>query len=606
MTRKYRKVTVVAQFLILGAALASCSQPGSAPEGEAEAGPAELIVRNGKVFTHKAGIQQAFAVRNGRFVEVGANERIMRLQGPATQVIDAGGRTVIPGLIDTHLHPIRAGLNYNLELRWDGVSSLKEGLKMIKEQARRTPEGQWVRVVGGWSPHQFKEKRLPTVQELTEASPERPVMVLYLYSRALLNKAGVRALGYTGQTKFAGGEVALDSNGVPTGLLSAKPNGLIIYKTLVGAPKLASLEEERNSTLQFFGELSRLGLTTAIDAGGGGFFYPEDHRVAKELHDARKLPVKLPFYLFAPVPGRELEDYKRWATMVSLATLHEISHMIPYHLVGGGENLTAAAADFENFLEPRPELPPKMEAELKPILRQIFQSQWIFRIHATYDESISRVLNVVEELKREGGPFPERFIIDHAETISKENLRRIKDLGGGISIQDRMAFQAEEFVARYGKKKAESAPPIGDILEMGIPLGSGTDGTRVSSYNPWVSLYWMVSGRSVGGLKHLSDRNRVSREKALYLMSKGAAWFSKEENVKGDISPGEAADFAILSEDYFSVPERRIKDLHSVLTMLDGKTVHAGGPFERLASPMPRAIPEWSPVNYYGGYQYRR
>lgn len=567
---------------------------------------ADMIVQNAKVFTHTKGFQQAFAIKDGRFLRVGSNAEVLKLRGPQTKLLDAKGRTTIPGLIDSHMHPIRAGLNYNLELRWDGVKSLKEGLKMIREQAQRTPKGEWVRVVGSWSPHQFKEKRLPTLEELNEASPDRPLLVLYLYSRGFLNKAGLKTLGYTKNTTFPGGKVQLDKKGEPTGFLIAQPSGLILYKTLASLPKLKNKEEERNSTILFFRELSRLGFTTIIDAGGGGFFYPEDHHIAKELHDENALAVKLPFFLFAPTPGKELEDFKRWTSMVSPATRHELEHMIPYHLVGGGEQLTASAADFENFLEPRPDLPSNMEAELKPILRLLFKHQWIFRIHATYNETIGRVLTAVEEIKKEGGPFPDRFIIDHAETITLANLKRIKALGGGISIQDRMAFQGEEFAERYGKKAAETAPPIADMLSLGIPVGSGTDATRVSSYNPWVALYWKVSGKTVGGFKHMSDRNRLSREKALYLMTKGAAWFAKEENFKGDIHEGETADFALLSEDYFTIPEEKIKGIQSVLTVLSGKPTHGDKEFASLVPPAPRAIPEWSPINAFGGYQYHR
>ena len=573
---------------------------GACTHQERDQKQADIIIKNAKIFSHKHGFNQALAVKDGRFYRVGRNVEVLQLQGKNTKIIDAKGKTVIPGLIDTHMHPIRAGLNYNLELRWDGVKSLKQGLQMIREQAKRTPKGEWVRVVGGWSPHQFEEKRMPTLAELNEAAGDKPLYVMYLYSRGFLNKVGLKTLGYDKTTKFPGGQVELDKNGEPTGLLLAKPSAFILYKTLVAAPKLKNREEERNSTVLFFRELSRFGLTTAIDAGGGGFYFPEDHRIAKELYDEKALPVQLPFFLFAPTPGKELQDFERWTKMISPASKHELSHIVPYHLVGGGENLTNAAADFENFLEARPDLPTNMESELKPILKLLFANHWMFRIHATYDESINRVLNVVEELKKEGGPFPERFIIDHAETISMKNLKRIKALGGGISIQNRMAFQGEDFINRYGKEKAKKAPPIKDILDLGIPLGSGTDATRVSSFNPWVSMYWKVSGKTVGGLKHMEG---LPREKALYLMTKGAAWFSREEEVKGDISVGEVADFAVLSEDYFQIAEERIKNIQSVMTVTEGMIVHGSGDYKSYAPKVLRAIPEWSPVNYFGGYQ---
>jgi len=190
-------------------------------------------------------------------------------RGPATKVIDLQGRRVVPGLNDSHLHVIRGGLNYNMELRWDGVPSLADALRMLKEQAQRTPPGQWVRVVGSWSEFQFAERRMPTLDEINDAAPDTPVFVLHLYCRALLNKAALRACGYTKDTPNPpGGEIQRDSRGNPTGLLIARPNAAILYATLAKGPKLPP-EQQMNSTRHFMRELNRLGLTSVIDAGGG-------------------------------------------------------------------------------------------------------------------------------------------------------------------------------------------------------------------------------------------------------------------------------------------------------------------------------------------------
>jgi len=566
-----------------------------------EANQAELIVYNGKVFSHKNSFHEAFAVEDGKFVKVGSNVEILKLKGSKTKVIDAKGRTVIPGLIDTHAHPIREGLNYNLELRWDGVKSLKVALDMIREQARRTPKGQWIRVVGGWSPHQFKENRFPTLEEINQASPDHPVFVLYLYSMAFLNKAALDYVGYSSSTKYPRGEVRLDNQGNPTGLLIAKPSALILYKTLVKGPKLSDADK-LNSTLHWIRELNRFGLTTVIDAGGGGFFYPEDHKIVNDLLARHALNIRLPFYLFAPNAGKEYDFFKKWINIIRPATDYQLKEGDKYHLMGAGENITWASADFENFMEPRPDLGPDMEKQLRPILSAVLKHGWIFRIHSTYDETITRILNVVEAIYAKNPEYRDRFVIDHAETISKANLKRIKALGGGISIQHRMAFQGEEFVKRYGSKMAEHAPPIADILKLGIPLGSGTDATRVATYNPWVALYWHVTGKTVGGLKHLADTNILDRKRALYLWTKGASWFSKEEHVKGDINAGELADFAILNDDYFSVAPEKIKDIESVLTAVGGKIVYGAGEYRNLAQQLPKVSPAWSPVAHFGGY----
>ena len=234
-------------------------------------GKADLILVNGQFHTvdRENPVAEAVAVRDGKFLEVGTVAEVMQHHCDGTKVVDLKGHTAIPGLNDSHLHLIRGGLNYNLELRWEGVPSLADALRMLKEQALRTPSPQWVRVVGGWSEFQFAERRMPTLEEINDAAPDTPVFILHLYDRALLNRAALKAVGYTKDTQApAGGEIVRDNNGNPTGMLIAKPNAMILYATLAKGPKLP-LDLQVNSTRQFMRELNRLGLTSAIDAGGG-------------------------------------------------------------------------------------------------------------------------------------------------------------------------------------------------------------------------------------------------------------------------------------------------------------------------------------------------
>src|SRR5712664_4376569 len=230
----------------------------------------DSIVHNAKIATNGVpSFVEAVAIKDGKITAIGSNDEILRERWPATNVIDCGGRTVIPGLNDSHMHPIRGGLNYNMELRWDGVPSLAEALRMLKEQAARTPAPQWVRVVGGWTEFQFAERRMPTLDEINAVATETPVFVLHLYDRALLNRAALRACGYTKDTADPpGGEIQRDKQGRPTGMLIARPNAMIWYATLAKGPKLPP-EHQTNSTRHFMRELNRLGLTSVIDAGGG-------------------------------------------------------------------------------------------------------------------------------------------------------------------------------------------------------------------------------------------------------------------------------------------------------------------------------------------------
>ncbi|ENV08596.1 hypothetical protein F966_03270 [Acinetobacter higginsii] len=561
----------------------------------------QLILRNAKITTLDEQISeaQAIAIADGKVVKTGSDDDIMRLSNSTTKVIDLNGRRVIPGLNDSHLHIIRGGLNYNMELRWEGVPSLSDALRLLKEQAENTPAPQWVRVVGGWTEFQFVEKRMPTLDELNQAAPDTPVFVLHLYASAMLNRAALDVLGFNKDTPDPpGGKIQRNERGEPTGLLLATPSAMILYSTLGKAPKLP-LEDQVNSTRHFMRELNRLGITSAIDAGGGGQNYPDDYEVIQSLHNHDQMTVRIAYNLFAQKAGEELEDYKKWTEMTFPGDGDEL-----LKVNGAGENLTWSAGDFENFYEPPPDLPEKMEAELESIVELLAEKKWPFRIHATYDESINRLLNVFERVNGRQ-PFATRFIIDHAETVSDRNIERIGALGGGIAIQHRMAYQGEIFVQRYGLDAAKSTPPVKRMLELGVPVGAGTDATRVASYNPWVCLSWLSTGKTVGGLPLYDEQNLLDRKTALKLWTKGSAWFSGEHQHKGALSSGELADLIVLSDDYFAVDDDEIQWIESVLTVMNGKIVYAGAEFKDQDPSIPPASPDWSPVKRFGG-QWRR
>ena len=560
---------------------------------------ADTVLHNAKIATNDVpSFVEAIAIQDGKISAVGTSEKILREhRGPATKVIDGNRRTVIPGLNDSHMHIIRGGLSYNLELRWDGVPSLADALRMLKEQAQRTPPGQWVRVIGGWSEFQFAEHRMPTLDEINAVSPETPVFVLHLYCRGLLNKAALRACGYTKDTPNPpAGEIQRDGNGNPTGLLIARPNAGILYATVGKQPKLPP-EHQINSSRHFMRELNRLGLTSLVDAGGGSQIYPDDYAIIEELHKRREMTVRMAYNIFTQKPKQEKEDFLRCMKLTAPGRGDDF-----YRCNGAGEMLVYSAADFEDFLEPRPDFLPNMEKELKEVVSLLAANRWPFRLHATYDESISRMLDVFEEVNREIPLQVIKWFFDHCETILDRSLERVRALGGGIAIQDRMAFQGEYFLDRYGKEAAARTPPVRRMLDLGIPVGAGTDATRVASYNPWLSLYWLVAGKTIGGTSLYSEANRLSREGALRLYTQGSSWFSGENGKKGAIAIGQLADISALTEDYFSVPEEQIKAIESVLTIVDGKIVYGAGEFQKLGpAPLP-VLPEWSPVAKYGGY----
>ncbi|MET9549257.1 amidohydrolase [Streptomyces sp. NPDC006627] len=562
---------------------------------------ADVVVRNAKIHTGdpRRPHGQAIAIRDGVIATVGDDRDMAAHVGPATQVVDALGRRVVPGLNDSHLHVIRGGLNYVLELRWDGVPTLRQGLAMLREQAARTPKGQWVRVVGGWSAEQFAERRLPTVAELNAAAPDTPVFVLHLYQSAVLNRAALNAAGYTKDTRDPkGGQIVRGRDGAPTGMLLAAPSALVLYSTLAKAPVLDG-EDKKTSTRHFLRELNRFGLTSAIDAAGGFQNFPDNYSTVAELAASGQLSLRIAYHLFPQTAGQEVDDLARWMGMTSPEDGDEW-----LRLNGAGENLTWAAADFENFAQPRPELTSDYEAEFERAVRLLMENGWGFRLHATYDETIRRDLKVFEKLAAEGlFPAGNRWLFDHAETVSADSLDRVAALGGAMSVQNRLSFQGEAFVRRYGIGAAADAPPIRAMLERGLTVGGGTDATRVSTYNPWVALHWLVTGRSVGDLVLRPPLGRVDRETALAMFTSAGAALTGEEDQKGILRPGHLGDLAILSEDYFAVPEPEIAHIESLLTVVGGRIVYAAGEYEGLDEELPPVSPGWSPVAHFGGYQ---
>jgi predicted amidohydrolase YtcJ len=561
---------------------------------------ADLILKNGLFTTLDRGnpTATAVAIEGSVFTTVGRDHDVMQHAGPNTQVIDMKGRRVLPGLIDNHLHIIRGGLNFNMELRWDGVTSLADAMAMLKRQVAITPPPQWVRVVGGFTEHQFVEKRLPTIDELNVVAPDTPVFLLHLYDRAILNGAALRAVGYTEDTpEPPAGEIVRDANGNPTGLLLAKPNAAILYATLAKGPKLP-FDYQVNSTRHFMRELNRLGLTGAIDAGGGFQNYPEDYAVVEKLAKDNQLTVRLAYNLFTQKPKGEKADFLNWTKTSKYKQGDDY-----FRHNGAGEMLVFSAADFEDFRQPRPDMPPEMEGELDDVVRILAQNRWPWRLHATYDETISRALDVFERVNKDIPLAGLNWFFDHAETISDQSIERIAALGGGIAVQHRMAYQGEYFVERYGHGAAEETPPIGRMMAAGVKISAGTDATRVASYNPWVSLAWLVTGKTVAGLRLYPQRNCLDRETALRMWTDNVTWFSNEEGKKGRIQGGQLADLMVPNRDYFACGDDEIADITSDLTMIGGKVVYGAGdfaPFDK--SEPPPAMPDWSPVRSFGGY----
>ncbi|MET9357272.1 amidohydrolase [Streptomyces sp. NPDC006617] len=532
---------------------------------------ADQIYLNAKVWSGGARQHEppptALAVRDGKIAACGSDAEIRALAGSHTTVTDLRGRRVVPGLIDGHMHAVRGGATWQSELRWTDMPDLATALATIRVAAEATPAAEWIRVVGGWHPCQFAEPREPTRAELDALAPEHPVYVQALYETAVLNSAALRAAGIDATTPDpAGGRFERDRL---TGDLTGRVFGMGAFNRVLGAVPPVTPERERHSTAAMFDELHGLGLTGIVDAGGFGM-PPERYRPLFDLWREGQLSMRMRLFLSAAEAGREHEQLDQW-----------MRHSSPrfgdgmLRFSGIGEVVHYGCHDFEGLEEFS--IPDDAARDFERISRSAAERGWPMHVHAVLDESIDRILTCWEAVNRRIPLAGLRFSLAHADRISSRNLRRLSALGAGVVLDNHQVFKAASSEKAWGKGSLTGTPPIGDMIAAGIPLAGGTDATRASSHNPWLSLWWLITGNSADGVPRRAARHRLTRRHALQCYTAGSSWLSFEENSRGQLCPGAHADFAVLSEDYFAVPEERIPLIRSELTVIGGEVVHTSG-----------------------------
>jgi predicted amidohydrolase YtcJ len=570
---------------------------------------ADLIVFNAKITTQYLAQPEAsaLAVKRGRIYAVGSDIEILSLKDDNTRLIDADDRRLIPGLNDAHIHVLNER-NYNYKVRWDGVPTLKQALGMLSEQAQRTPDGHWVKVMGGWSPYQFEENRHPTVEELNKAVPNRPAVVQYAYNRAFLNELGMHALG-VGTPQFPmlpGTVLETDEDGRYTGTVEAYSYTFAALEEMYPLP---SFEEQASSFIYLINDLNRFGITSVIDATSV-IAYPQGHAPLQELVRDNRLNVRFSFIdlggfgdpSIRSLVDAHIEAVTRKSPISPGENIHPtMAHGYEYE--GMGEALRVELHDHENFDKPAVIIDEDaMHRSIEEDVTKLVKRRIPFRMHISYNENISPFLDALEKVNQREPLDGLRWGIEHAETITPENVERVKKLGGGIALDGKMALHGDSFITTYSREKALQTPRLRALIDSGVPLALTSDGLRASCYNPWVVISWAVSGRSVSGSEVLSKDNRLSREEALKLYTLGAAWFEHQENEKGRIAAGNLADFALLSADYFTVQEDEIENISSVLSVVDGRVVFGAGKYSNLSPQLPEPLPEWSPIKYFGSY----
>jgi predicted amidohydrolase YtcJ len=526
---------------------------------------ADTVLFNGKIVTvdKDFSVQQAVAIGNGRIVATGTSAAMKKLAGDKAKLVDLGGRTVIPGLTDGHIHGIRAALTFGTEVNWIGVPSLKEALEKIRAAAKTQKPGSWIVVAGGWTEEQFAEKRRPTPADIAAVAPDNPVYIQHLYDSLLLSPKAMEALNIRDDADVApGGKLARDGD-KPTGVIDA--NGNALGKIFDKLPK-PTMEQQVDGSKKFFSEMNSLGITGIID-GGGVSVYPATYQAVFKLWHDKELTVRVAYHLCSPKPGSELAD------------LQNLTQLLPpgfgdpmLHFNGPGEILVWA--DWTDG-----DIKPDGKAKLEELLRWAASKRYTIQLHWNPDRTVHDLLDVVEDVDKDFPVRDLRWAVLHLYNASEDSLKRMKSLGLVWGVQDGLYFGGERLQREVGVEQAKLMPRIATAMKLGLTVGGGTDAHRVSSYNPFVALQWYLDGTTIGGTQTRGLEEAPSRRQALEMYTRNSAFMANDDDKRGSLEVGKFADLAVLSADYLTAPVREIGKIRSVLTMVGGKVVYAAAPF---------------------------
>ncbi len=527
---------------------------------------ANTVLLNGKIVSvdSQFSTREAIAVREGKIAATGTSAEIRKLAGPATRVIDLGGRTVIPGLIDSHMHAIRAGESFATEVNWIGARSLTEAANRIRQASQTMKPGSWLIVAGGWTVEQFRENRRPVQAELQAAAPNNPVYVQLGYGWALLNPLALQTLHLAADAELPkGAKFDRDAAGQLTGGITGGQNAIVELFDKLPKPNLAQQVE---GTQRFFRELNRLGLTGVVDPGGNNVT-PEDYQALYKVWRERHLTVRVAFALNGQTPGSEFDDIRANAGMLPMGFGDD---MLRFN--GLGERITWAMNNNDK--------PNDTEKErYYQILVWAAARGMAITMHWNNDESVDQLLGIFERVNREVPITGLRWSIAHLNNATEASLRRMKSLGVGWTVQDAMYFASPQAQKNPDVRRE---PPVMTAKAVGVAVGAGTDAHRVASYNPFTALQWFLDGKTVGGVALRGPEETPSRADALRLYTMGSAWFSRDENKRGSLEPGKLADLAVLSKDYMTAPVEEVGGIESLLTMVGGRVVYAAGPLAKF------------------------
>jgi predicted amidohydrolase YtcJ len=531
---------------------------------------ADTVLLNGKILTvdNQFSTREALAIREGKIVALGTSSEMKKLAGPKSRVIDLQGHTVIPGLIDNHMHAIRAAQTFSTEVNWIGATSLAEALRRIHDAAQKMKPGSWLIVVTPpATTDAFKEHRRPTQGELIAAAPDNPVYVQLGYGWAMMTPRAFEALNIKSDADLpSGAKLEKDAGGKPTGVVTG--NMVPVFDLL---PK-PTFDEQVEGTKEFFRELNRLGLTGVVDPGGNNVT-PESYQAVFKVWRDNQLTLRVVYSLCGITPGHEFEEYKNYLAMMPMGFGDQ---MLRFNGIGeriawamNGISGQASQADIDKYYE---------------IARWAAEHNLGLTMHWDSEKNVNQLLEVFERVNKEFPIANLRWTIAHLNDGSAATFQRMKALGVGWTMQDMMYNDGDQLVAKEGPQAAQRMPPVMTAKKIGIVVNAGTDAHRVSTYNPFTVLQWMIDGKTATGHALRGPEETPSRADALRFYTLGSAWVAHDETKRGSLEIGKIADLAVLSQDFMTEPVDEIGKNSSLLTMVGGKVVYAAGPYAQMES----------------------
>ena len=536
---------------------------------------ADTVLFNGKVVTvdRDFSVREAIAIASGRVLATGTSAAMKKLAGDHAKMIDLGGRTVIPGLTDGHIHGIRAALTFGTEVNWIGVPTLKEALAKITDAARNQAPGSWIVVAGGWTEEQFAEKRRPTPQDIAQAAPNNPVYIQHLYDWALLSPKAMEALNFHDDADVTpGGKLERGADNKPTGVIIAGGNALGKIFDKLPKPNLAQQVE---GSKKFFREMNSLGITGIVD-GGGVSMYPANYEAVFKLWHDHELTLRVAYHLCAPKPGSELDDLRN---LTQLSPQGFGDDML--HFNGPGEILIWA--DWTDG-----DITSDGKEKLAELLRWAASRGYSIQIHWNPDRTVHDLLDAVANVEKDYSVRDLRWSVLHLYNASEDSLKRMQKLELIWGVQDGLYFGGERLQKEVGVDAARQMPRIVTAMKLGIVVTGGTDAHRVSSYNPFIALQWYLDGTTIGGVQTRGEAEKPSRRQALEMYTRNTAYAANDDDKRGTLEAAKFADLAVLSADYLTAPVKEIGKIRSLLTMVGGNVVYAAGPFASAEAPVKR------------------